>query len=174
MRDKLLVVYASKYGSTKEIAEYIGDVIREGGVDVDVLSVNEVKDMSTYKSVIIGSATRMEKLVADAVKFSKRYKSELSDKKTAYFVVGVTMKEDTDGNREKARGYLKPLCQIKEPVSVGLFAGKIDYDKIGRFWRMLASRDKTDLMEEGDFRNWDAIREWANGLIPLFSSLHDL
>ena len=104
----------------------------------------------------------MDKLLSDALKFGKKHEHDLRRMKTAYFVVGVTIKQDTPENREKVKGFLEPLCRIREPVSLGLFAGKIDYSKVGFFWKVLAKLDKSGLMEEGDFRNWDAIGKWAD------------
>ena len=74
------------------------------------------------------------------------------------------MKKDTQENREKVKGFLEPLCKIKEPTNIGLFAGKLDYSRIGPIWRAIASKDETGLMEEGDFRDWEAIRKWTLGL----------
>ena len=121
-----------------------------------------MEDISQYQSVVIGSATRMDKLLSDALKFGKKHEHDLRRMKTAYFVVGVTIKQDTPENREKVKGFLEPLCRIREPVSLGLFAGKIDYSKVGFFWKVLAKLDKSGLMGEGDFRNWDAIGKWAD------------
>ena len=38
----ILVAYASKYGATAEIAEKIGEVLRQSSLDVSVLSVEKV------------------------------------------------------------------------------------------------------------------------------------
>ncbi len=170
MRNRMLIAYASKYGSTVEIAEYIGQVLRDMGSEVDVRSVNVVNEISQYQSVVIGSATRMDKLLSDAVKFAKNHEPDLRRAKTAYFVVGVTMKQDTPENREKVKGFLEPLCRIQEPISIGLFAGKIDYSKVGFFWKVFAKLDRSGLMEEGDFRNWDAIGKWAIEIAPALMS----
>jgi menaquinone-dependent protoporphyrinogen oxidase len=168
-----LIAYASKYGSTGEIAEYIGQVLREAGDRVEVRRVQDVDDLSPYQSVIIGSATRMDKVLPDVLKFGQKHQAALRQLKTAYFVVGVTMKQDTPENRQKAEGFLTPLCQIKEPVSMGLFAGKLDYKKIGFFWRLLASKDKTGFMAEGDFRDWETIRAWALEVHSLIKNLNE-
>jgi len=146
MGNKILIAYASTYGSTGEVAECIGQFLRDKGGEVDVRSVKEIKDISPYQSVVIGSATKMYKLLPDALKFAKKHAPDLRKMKTAYFVVGVTLKQDTPENREKVKGFLKPLCQIQEPISLGLFADKLDYSKLGVFWKVLASKDKSGLM----------------------------
>jgi menaquinone-dependent protoporphyrinogen oxidase len=45
---KVLLAYASRYGSTKAIAERIAAKIRETGVTIDVVPAKEVDDASGY------------------------------------------------------------------------------------------------------------------------------
>ena len=54
--EKVLVAYASKYGATAEIAERIGQVLREAGVTTEVLPAGKVRDLTTYRAVVLGSA----------------------------------------------------------------------------------------------------------------------
>jgi menaquinone-dependent protoporphyrinogen oxidase len=161
MNNKILILYGGNYDSTKEIAEYIGRIMSEMGGNVDVQSVDEHPHMTSYDAVIIGSAARMDKLLGKTIRYVRRREHEIRQKTTAYFVTCITMKSDTPENREKAMGFLQPLCQIKAPVGVGLFGGKLEYSKIGFLWKTLARQDKTGTMEEGDFRNWEKIETWA-------------
>ena len=55
MEDKVLVAYATKYGATAEIAEKIGQVLRETGMAVDVEPADRVGDLSSYRAVVLGS-----------------------------------------------------------------------------------------------------------------------
>ena len=43
MTEKILVAYASRTGATKEIAEAIGKSLADGGADVDIRSMTEIK-----------------------------------------------------------------------------------------------------------------------------------
>lgn len=45
-------------------------------------------------------------------------------------------------------------------MSVGLFAGKVDFETLSPFFRMTLS--KSDESPEGDWRDWDAIDQWAS------------
>ena len=51
MNKRILITYATKYGSTKEIAEKIGEVIGQVGLQVDVLPVKSVCDFTPYGAV---------------------------------------------------------------------------------------------------------------------------
>ncbi len=56
---RVLVAYASKTGSTKGIAEFIGEKLRKNGTLVDVSDVSSVGDLDGYDAFVIGSALYM-------------------------------------------------------------------------------------------------------------------
>ncbi len=166
MSPKVLIAYASRSGSTMEVAEFIGQVLHEAGLEAEVTSVDQVTSIEPYKLVILGSAARVGKLLPEIIKFAKRSAAELVHKKTAYFSVSMTMCEDTPENRNKVAIYLEPLLKIKEPVSTGLFAGKYDSSSVNFLLRQILKKMK---VPEGDFRNWEEIRGWSQELARKFA-----
>src|SRR5512138_2704511 len=56
MSKKILVTYASKCGSTGEVASAIGKTLAQSGAHVDVLPLKKVTDLSDYQAVFVGSA----------------------------------------------------------------------------------------------------------------------
>jgi menaquinone-dependent protoporphyrinogen oxidase len=167
MKNKVLIVYASRAGSTGEVAKAIGQTISEGGVSVDVRSVVDENNLSQYKAVIVGSAIRMGRWLPDAVDFVKKHRDDLSRVPAAYFVVCSTMKDDTPENRKKTLAYLDSVRKAApdiEPVDIGLFAGVMDFSKLSFMDRTVM---KARGVSEGDFRNWAAIRKWAADVAPL-------
>jgi menaquinone-dependent protoporphyrinogen oxidase len=157
---KILIAYATKAGSTGEVAEAIGQELGQMGAEVDVRQAKDVKDVSPYKAVILGSAIRMGKLLSDATKFVKKNREALSRVPVAYFVVCLTMKDDTEENRRTVEGYLDPVREMVEPVDIGLFAGALEFDKLGFLWGAMMRR-AGDELPEGDYRDWEAISSWA-------------
>jgi menaquinone-dependent protoporphyrinogen oxidase len=160
MATKVLVAYASKTGTTGEVAEAIGKALCESGAQVDVLRVQEVKDLSAYSSVIIGSAARIGKVLPEALSFARKHQAALASKKAAYFLVCGTMKENTPENRATAAAYLKPLAELQTPVSMGLFGGAIIHARFSPLLRLILAKG----MPEVDYRDWDAIRAWGREL----------
>ena len=67
MEIRILVTYASKYGATAEIAEKIGQLLRQEDLQADVLPVNRVGNLTQYKAVIIGSAVYIGRWRKEAV-----------------------------------------------------------------------------------------------------------
>jgi menaquinone-dependent protoporphyrinogen oxidase len=161
MSDKILVAYATRAGSTAEVAEAVGEELRNMGAEVDVRLAKDVKDLSPYSAVILGSGIRMGTLLPDATKFVEQHQEALSQVPVAYFVVCVTMKDDTEENRRTVEAYLDPVRQMVEPVDIGLFAGVIDYSKLSFPARTMSKAMK---VSEGDFRDWEAIGSWAQQL----------
>jgi menaquinone-dependent protoporphyrinogen oxidase len=168
MGDRILVAYASKYGSTSEVAEAVGKILCQAGAAVDVKKAKDVNDISQYRAVVLGTALLMEKPLSDALNFAKKYRTTLAGLPMAIFCVGLTMKEDTPENRGKAKQLMAPLLnEIPAPVSLGFFGGKVDYKKLGPIMGFFFSLDKSGEMAEGDWRDWGAIRGWAEELAPL-------
>ena len=164
MSDKILVAYASRCGSTGGVAEAIGQVLCDGGAAVDVRLVKDVTDVSPYRAVVVGSAIRMGQWLPEAVKFVETHRDALSQVPVAYFAVCMTLAEDTEENRRTVAAHLDPVREQVQPVDVGLFAGAMDYSKLSFVFRLIIKAMK---VPEGDFRNWDAIRNWAANVRPL-------
>lgn len=163
MSDKILVAYASKCGSTGEVAEAIGEVLCKGGVAADVRLAKGVTDVGSYRAVVTGSAARMGRWLPEAVKFVETHKEALSQMPVAYFTVCLTMADDTEENRREVAAYMDPVREMVQPLDVGLFAGALDYGKLPLPFRLIMKGMKA---EEGDFRDWEAIRAWAADLRP--------
>lgn len=164
MKTGILVVYGSWAGSTAEVADFIGRTLAEGGARVEVKPVESVKSLSGYHAVLIGSAIRIGKVKPEIMAFVKRNSAELRQIPTVFFVVCMTMKDDTPENRKTVHAYLDPLREHVNPVDTGLFAGRMDYAKLGFFARIAVERFVK--VPEGDFRDWNAIRAWAQKLSP--------
>ena len=164
---KVLVAYASKAGSTGEVAEAIGQVLNAKDMAVDVLQVKHVMDLSGYQAFVIGSAIRMGRWLPEAVQFVEKNRVVLSRVPTAHFLVSGFLREDTPEMRSQVLAFVDPVRKILEPKSIGLFAGKMDYSKISWLDRTIAQAVKS---VEGDWRNWDAIRGWAGELATRLSA----
>lgn len=162
---KILIAYATKAGSTAEVAAEIGRVIEsKGGCQVDVCPVGKLNGVDGYDAVVIGSAIRAGKWLPEATKFVEKHRDTLGRVPVALFIVCLTLSEDTEENRRTVAAYLDPVRQVVQPVDVGLFAGAMDYSKLPFTLRLLMKAMKSP---QGDFRDWEAIRAWADNICPL-------
>lgn len=161
MDKRVLVAYASKAGSTAEIAEKIGEVLKEHSFSVDVLPISMVHTLSQYRAIILGSAIRTGKILPEAMSFIEKNQDLLHAVPFSLFVVCLTMKKDDEINRKTVHEYLVPVFQLVEPAKVGLFAGALNVKRLGIVERMIIKALKA---VEGDYRRWDQIESWAHAV----------
>jgi menaquinone-dependent protoporphyrinogen oxidase len=159
MSHRTLVAYASRAGSTAEVAEAVGQVLRDLGVDVDVRSVKEVADVSDYDALILGSAIWAGKPLPEMLRFAAKHRDAMSGIPVAYFIQCDLLREYTPAHRQAALGYVAPLRKLHEPVSVGLFAGRRDFSNVHPLLTWVLKH--VFRLVEGDFRDWEQIRAWA-------------
>ena len=163
MEDKVLVVYASKYGATKEIAEKIGEVLRQEGLIADVRPAKDAGDPADYKAVIIGSASYMFNWRKDASGFLNKFEKVLAERPVWIFSSGPLEKGDPV---QLLKGQilpksLQPVVDRIKPRDIAVFHGAIFMDKLNFFEKWMMQRVKTGV---GDFRDWDMITKWAKNI----------
>lgn len=161
MEKKVLVTYASKYGSTGGVANAIGKELCSKDVAADVVLIKNVGNVGSYQGVVIGSAIYMGKWMPEAADFVKKNRDILRLVPVAYFLVCMTLSQPTEKNRAEVLSYmdfiLKAVPEIR-PVGIGTFAGALDYNNLSWLNKKILKSKGTP---EGDFRNWNAIRTWA-------------
>jgi menaquinone-dependent protoporphyrinogen oxidase len=158
---RVLVAYASKSGSTREVAETVAAALRQPA-DVDLRPVAEVDTVAPYDAVVLGTALYMGRLHPDARRFLRRHRDMLAATHVAVFAMGPKSLDDEDvaGARLQLERGLARFSEIK-PVSTAIFGGVIDPAKL---------RFPLNRLAASDARDWDAIRAWA---ADLASSLAD-
>jgi menaquinone-dependent protoporphyrinogen oxidase len=163
MQSKTLIAYASKAGSTIEIATHLAEMLSSKGIQVDLIPVEKVTDLSVYQSVILGSAIRVGRILPEAMKFVENYQIELQSKTFGIFIVCMTLNQDTEENRKIVSDYLIPVRALVKPASEGMFAGVMDLKKLNLLEKLMIKAMKAPL---GDFRDWEKIETWG-GLVSL-------
>ena len=165
MGRKILIAYASRRGSTREAAEAVAAVLESAGMQTTVLPAGRVRSLAGFAAVVLGTAIRVEKPLSEAMRFAARFREELASVPTALFVLCLALTRDTPGKRDEVSGWIAPLVEDLEPLSIGLFAGSAERERLGFFFgRILKKALSEEGMELGDYRDWEKIRGWAGSL----------
>lgn len=160
MGKRVLVVYASKYGSTGGVADAIGKELCSKDVTSDVVLIKNADNIRSYQGAIIGSAIYMGKWMSEAIDFVKENRDVLCNVPVAYFLVGMTLARHPE-KRAEVLSYVDPILKAVpeiKPVGIGTFAGAMDYNNLSWINKKILRSKGTP---EGDFRDWNAIRSWA-------------
>jgi menaquinone-dependent protoporphyrinogen oxidase len=157
MSGRVLVAYATKHGSTREVAEEIGRVLRDAGLDTDVAEARLVSDLAPYGAVVLGSALYAAHWQRDANRFVARHLAALRTRPVWLFSTGPL-----DHSADAGLLPAPPSVAITtDPIGARahrVFGGRLFSDTPGIDPQVLATHPV------GDFRDWDAIRAWAVGI----------
>ena len=163
MNEKVLVAYGTKYGATKEIAEKIGDVLRESGLPVDVQPAESTSDVGSYGAFVLGSAVYIGQWRKPAAKFLQANEEVLAGKPVWLFSSGPTGEGDPVELVQGWRfpGKLQPLADRIGARDIAIFHGAADADKMSFLEKWMLKNVKAPV---GDYRDWAAITAWAQAI----------
>lgn len=175
MTEKILVTYASKYGSTREVAAAVAAAVAEAltgtlngtGLSVDCLPAREVRDLEGYRAVVLGAPLYMFHWHKDALQFLSRCRRALEALPVAVFALGPF--NDKEDEWQEVRGELdKELAKFPwlTPAAVTVFGGKFDPNALTFPWNLVPALKN---MPPSDIRDWDKIRAWAESLFPVLT-----
>jgi menaquinone-dependent protoporphyrinogen oxidase len=162
MSSSILVGYATRYGSTQEVAEAIAATLREGGLEVDLQLMRAVRTLEGYGAVVLGAPLYMFRWHKDAVNFLSRHRQALTERPVAVFALGPF--NDVPKEWEEVRANLdKELAKFPwfAPGAVKVFGGKFDPARLDFPYSLVPGLKK---IPATDIRDWTAIRAWANDL----------
>lgn len=158
----VLVAYATRYGSTHEVAEALAATMRERGLAVDLRPMASVDSLAGYRAIVMGAPIFMFRWHKDALRFLARHRQALTERPVAVFALGPVHDPNDPQYEEKwrdSRAQLdKELARFPwlTPIAATVFGGKCDPKKL-RFPLSLFA----GWVPANDLRDWAAIREWA-------------
>ena len=159
----VLVTYATHSGATLTLAETIGETLTAAGVATEVVDVNEGPDPSRYDAVVLGTGVRIDAAEKPATNWAKTHREQLSSRPMALFTCSGSAADPAKGGRQKAADAFVEMLGFS-PVAVKNFPGWVIMDKIPVHELLLLKSMRTPT---GDFRDLDAVRDWAQELAPL-------
>lgn len=168
---KALIVFGTRGGATKAIADEIGKALAENGYETTVRDARETKDVDvkSFDLVVVGSSVWAGMWTGKATGFVKSNMEALAGRKVAFFSSGIT---GTDP--EKMAEANKSIEKIAEsfpaikPIARAFFGGYMDFNTSNLIARLTGSVIRKDLEKKGidtskpyDTRDFEAIHNWA-------------
>lgn len=161
MQFNVLVAYSSKHGSTREIAQRIGQRLRADGLSPDVRDIARVSDVSPYDVVVLGSAVYMGSWRREATEFARKHSTELAARPVWLFSSGPLGEPSLEEPRQ-----LTELRAALNPREHRVFTGALDSSKLSLPERIVVSAIEAQVNHDlkGDFRDWKEIDAWADSI----------
>ncbi len=179
---KALIAYGTRFGATAGTAQEIAKVLEEDGVEVKVanLKTEKIGDLSGYGLIVIGSGLSMGNWASETEDFVRKSHVDFEGKKLALFVSSLKPVEEKVGRTAAVARIRKVGLDDKilkyhlKPITVGIFGGVVNYNKIGFLMRKgMELGYKSALQKHGfreveagayDLRDWAEISSWAQEL----------
>lgn len=156
----ILIAYSSRYGATREIAEFIAGVLERLGLQTVVQPADEVTKVAPYRAAIIGSGVYYSGWLDEVVELLESFQDELAERPVWLFSDGPTDELDLDTARRAPEG-LSSLLGVIAPQDVALFGGRVVGDELSLDdWLVNPALRSTDT----DERDWQGIKQWAEGI----------
>jgi menaquinone-dependent protoporphyrinogen oxidase len=155
---RVLVSVASRHGGTLDMGTVVAEALRDAGHDVDEVSPDDVERVDQYAAVVLGSAVYVGRMALGMRDLVDRQAGQLRGRPVWLFWSGPV--GDTPG------GGVQPddVTAVAEAVGardVRMFAGRLERDELNISERALVALVHA---EQGDFRDLDEVREWADGI----------
>jgi menaquinone-dependent protoporphyrinogen oxidase len=183
------IVYATRHGATFGIAARIAEVLRAEGLDAVTADAAGRPDARPFDAHIVGSGIYIGSWVKEGVEFLDRNLAILSTRPVWLFssgpLPGSTKNEEGKDAIELALGpehgpgsagrqRIQALADAIKVRDHRVFLGAYDPNDQPR---SLAERvlrvvpGSKGVLPEGDFRDWDAIEDWARGIAAELKAL---
>ena len=161
---KILLTSSSKHGSTDEVAAVIAERLRAAHIDVETKRPEDVDSVDEYDAFVLGSAVYMTTWMPEAVDFTTRFRDTLRARPVWAFSVGLA---GLPKGKVSDPMRIGPVLLAIDPEDHMTFAGCFDPSRLSLRERSIA---KLGGATEGDYRDWDEVRQWADAIA---TSLHD-
>ncbi len=165
MFSPILVAFATQYGSTREVADTIAQVLRAEGHEVDVTEMRSVTSLDGYQSVVLGAPFYLGHWHKDAPAFLSRFRTALVARPVAVFALGPvgTERLAIEAGRHQLLEALSKHPWL-HPIAAEMFGGRYDPHHLGMLHRAVTRLPSSPLheMPPSDLRDWAAIDAWAH------------
>jgi len=158
----ILVGYATRYGSTGEIAGLIADELRAAGYSIECKSLKGggIRPCG-YDAAVLGSPLYMGKWLAEAREYVSRERVCLSRIPVAVFCVGYSFRDQSPASLQAGCEALSEVRALIPVRDMAFFPGRVDHSRVSPADRAILALAK---VIPGDFRDDGLVRSYARRL----------
>jgi len=162
MQPVILVTYATRSGSSEEVAQVVADVLRQNGLAIEVQPAKAVHSLELYSAVVLAAALYMGRLHKHARRFLTAHSVALSKLPVALFVLGPVQNVEKDwaGAQQQLDKELTRFPWLT-PFAQHIVGGKFDPATMGFPFNLIPFLRR---IPASDVRDWPAIRALASDL----------
>jgi len=158
MGNRVLIAYATRAGSTVEVAAAIGENMNQQGFVVDVKPMKEEPNLQDYQAAILGSAIRMGSWLPEAVRYIEDNQQALRAMPVALFTVHMLNSGEDETSQTNRLAYLDKVRPFLNQPEEVYFEGVMDFSRLSLADRLISKMVKA---VEADKRDWGKIRNWV-------------
>lgn len=185
----ILIAYTTNAGSTTETAQKLGAALQKHGAQVHTERLEQVAALEGYDAVIVG-APMILGWSRPARRFVRKHQQELRGRRVAYFATAMSLTDAAETvpvpvfldptlaklpaskgfsikeSFTRVGNYLKAMLAAApqvQPISVAFLGGRLELFRL-KWWQALFVMAVVQA-KPGDLRNWDAVEQWAEGLM---------
>ena len=164
-KSKLLILYSTVDGHTKDICNYIYKKLKERK-NVSIVSVEDSAnyDLSDFEEIVIGASVRYGYHRKNVYKFIQQNIEKLDKVKTAFFSLNLTARKPEKSTPETNPYVIKFLKKVKwEPTIKEVFAGRLDYpsldtlNKLAILFIMFITNGPKDTSKTYELTDWKKV-----------------
>ncbi|GAB4585589.1 flavodoxin domain-containing protein [Nocardia sp. IFM 10818] len=161
-----MILYATAAGSTRGIAEFIGNALRERGAEVEVADIGKAPDIAGAGAVILGSAVHNADLLPQATAYIHDHQDELLARPVWLFSVGLGPALRGPIGRRFAALVPSKIAAVRDSLAVRdyhAFAGVMH--RAGTAWWARLVYLAMGGGRYGDLRDWNEIHAWTETIV---------
>jgi menaquinone-dependent protoporphyrinogen oxidase len=177
-----VILYATREGQTRRIAEYLGGALRKAGHAADVIDVERPPadlDLKRYSAAVLAASIHIGKHEKSMVDFVKAHRPALDRMPTSFLSVSLSQAGVEDANRRPEKK-VRSAAEVKKtielflrrtgwrPTHVHPVAGALLYRQYRpaiRILMRLISRmagGSTDTSRDHEYTDWKAVTRFAD------------
>lgn len=172
----ILIACSTVDGHTRKICEAVRAVLAAAGQPAIVVAMEDVPalESSDYAKIVVGASIRYGHHRPNVLAFANRHAALLNARPSAFFSVNVVARK-AQKDRADTNPYVRRFLErvAWRPKLVDVFAGRLDYPRLGWLDRqlirviMLVTHGPTDPAGAFEFTDWQRVDEFARRVADL-------